>query len=210
VPLLNPARIVRWNADKHYLGDLAAQGLTVVPTRTLPRGTRVPLAQIMAEEGWDRAVVKPAIGASGVDTFLADATRLNEGERPLAARSPNHDYLVQPFLPQFSREGEWSLVFLDNEYSHAVVKRPAAGEFRVHEEYGGSVTAAKPDAGLVRQARRFVDAVEPLAYARVDGVVVDGVLTLVELELIEPELFFRADPRAFERFVAGVRTRLRS
>lgn len=163
----------------------------------------------MAEEGWKRSVVKPAIGASGLDAFEVNTSNRGEVERTLEPLLRDRDFLLQPFLPQIAKDGEWSLVFFDGEYSHAVVKRAAPGEFRVHEEHGGSVSLEAADHALISQAQGIVDTLERPSYARVDGVVVDGVLLLVELELIEPELFFRANPRAPSRFVEAVARRVR-
>ena len=100
-----------------------------------------------------------------------------------------------------SAEGEWSLVFFNREYSHSVLKRPKAGDFRVQADFGGSFEAAAPPAGLVSVAQRILDCVDgPLLYARVDGVQRDGALLLMELELVEPQLFFLDDPGSSERF----------
>jgi hypothetical protein len=115
------------------------------------------------------------------------------------------DVLVQRFLPEVQGEGEWSFVFFAGEFSHAVLKRPALGDFRVQEELGGSVVAAGPAPSLVRDAERFASHVPgPWAYARIDGVVADGKLTLMEIELIEPQLFLSRHPMAAVRMADAV------
>ena len=123
------------------------------------------------------------------------------------------DYLVQAFVPEIARDGEWSLLFFDGVYSHAVLKRAASGDFRVQSQFGGSVEALEPPAELLSSARDALAAVAALgfrdhAYARVDGVVVGGRFRLMELEMIEPALFLAQRPDAAERFANVLRQRL--
>jgi glutathione synthase/RimK-type ligase-like ATP-grasp enzyme len=114
--------------------------------------------------------------------------------------------MVQPFLPEI-QEGEWSLVFLGGEYSHAVVKRPADGDFRVQHDFGGTVERREPEGSLIEDARNVLraaakatkTAIGDILYARVDGIVRDGGLLLMELEVIEPVLFFSHAPGAAAR-----------
>ena len=115
------------------------------------------------------------------------------------------DCLVQPFVPEVQDPGEWSLIFLDGVFSHAVVKRPAAGDFRVQEEFGGTRHPADAPPELVAQAERVLAlAGERTLYARVDGVVRGGLFQLLELELVEPSLFLDVVPAAAERFADAV------
>ena len=116
-------------------------------------------------------------------------------------------------MPEIARDGEWSLLFFDGAYSHAVLKRAASGEFRVQSQFGGSVDAMAPDADMLASAQRALDAVVALghrdhAYARVDGVVVDGRFRLMELEMIEPALFLAPRPEAADVFAGHLLRRL--
>jgi hypothetical protein len=106
-----------------------------------------------------------------------------------------------------AEEGEWSLVFLGGEYSHAVLKRPAAGDFRVQEEFGGTSTMAEAPRSLRESAAQVLTAVEhPWLYARVDGVRGDdGRLLLMELEMLEPLLFLAHHREAPARFAEAIR-----
>jgi hypothetical protein len=113
--------------------------------------------------------------------------------------------MVQAYLPEVASAGEWSLMFFQGQYSHAVLKTPAAGEFRIQAHYGGMTVALAPDAHVIQQAQRVVDALpETPVYARVDGVVRAGQLVLMELEVIEPVLFLGSDPDAAARFAAAI------
>jgi glutathione synthase/RimK-type ligase-like ATP-grasp enzyme len=205
----NPAPLVRWNSDKRYMIELEARGVPVVPTRLLMPGTPT-LANVMDEEKWPEVVVKPAVGAGGRNTFRVRPDEAREPRPGVAALLASAPTIVQPYMEEVTSQGEWSLVFFDGEFSHALVKRPAEGEFRIQQLYGGTVEPAQPTRDQIRQAKRVLDAVdEPLLYARVDGVMRDGNLVLMELEIIEPELFFRTSKGSAERMVEPIQARLK-
>jgi glutathione synthase/RimK-type ligase-like ATP-grasp enzyme len=207
VPVWNPPAVLRWNATKTYLRELAARGVDIVPTRWVTPEAHAGLADLLADVGWPDAVVKPAVSASAYETWRVDAAGLTRDDeerfRRIAARPGGA--LVQRFVPELARDGEWSLMFLAGQYSHAVLKRPRAGDFRVQREHGGTAVAQMPPTYLVAAAQRVVAAAPgPLLYARVDGCAVDGRFVLVELELLEPSLFLAADGGAPERFAAAI------
>ncbi|HEV2845348.1 MAG TPA: hypothetical protein VG477_10920 [Thermoanaerobaculia bacterium] len=205
VPLWNPAPVVRANVDKKYLGDLAAAGIRVVPMAWVEKGSAANLAAILEERGWDEAVVKPAVSASAFQT-----RRTSRAEAPAQQTSFEEllslsSALVQPFLPEIQTRGEWSLIFLGGEFSHAVLKRPREGDFRVQEHLGGSSRPAVASEELIRQARAVVEKIPgPWLYARVDGVESGEGLLLMELELTEPSLFLESDLAAPARFAEAI------
>jgi hypothetical protein len=197
VRVWNPIPMVRWNLHKSYLEELAGAGIPVVPTVRLARGSLADLGALLAEKGWARAVVKPAISASAHETWLLEIAEAGERQARFAALLAERDLLVQRFEPAVRERGEWSLLFFGGVYSHAMLKRPGAGDFRVQEELGGSSTLTEPPEGLVEQAQRILARwSEPPLYARVDGIDLDGTFTLMELELIEPVLFLGSHPQA--------------
>lgn len=205
VSLWNPAPVIRANVDKGYLVDLAAAGIPVVPTVRLEPGERVDLAKVLAERGWDEAVVKPSISASAFRTRRVRREEAAAAQADLEEMLKASGALVQRFLPEIQTRGEWSFIFLGGEYSHAVLKRPKTGDFRVQEELGGSSVLESPVPALVEQARAVTATIPtPWLYARVDGVEIDGVFTLMELELIEPMLFLGWDPQAPARFAEAI------
>lgn len=211
VPLWNPSPLVRWNLDKRYLRELAARGLPTIPTMFIEPEMTATLAGVARALGGDDLVVKPAVSGSAYRTARY-AVIDRESEREFAALRGDGVVLVQPFVADLPRLGEWSLLFFGGEYSHAVLKRPASGDFRVQLEFGGSARPAVAPADLIRQAHDVIACIDgPWLYARVDGCVLDGVLTLIELELIEPVLFLDAAPTAPPRFadvvLRTVRTR---
>lgn len=188
VPIWNPVHALRWNHHKFYLRELQHLGVPIVPTLFLHQGQgdAKHKAQLL---GWRAVVVKPAISASGYRTKVVDLTSPG-AENILLETSQFGDHLVQPFMPEIQQSGEVSLIFFDHKFSHAVLKRPRPGEFRVQAEYGGHEVPFAAEPGLVEQARRVLESSGfKLLYARVDGVVVGGEFRLMELELIEPDLF---------------------
>lgn len=208
VTVWNPPALLRWNADKHYLIDLERAGLPVVPTAWLHRADAGRLPQFLEGLGWPEVVMKPAVSASAFRTV-----RVRRDRRPEALAAARHilahgDLLVQPFLDAVVSTGEWALMFFDGVFSHAVVKRPADGDFRVQQEWGGRETAATPASATLEVAQRAVAHAGPSLYARVDGVAHEGRFLVMELELIEPFLFFLYDVAAAPRFADVIERRL--
>jgi len=203
--LLNPASLVRWNLHKAYLADLAAAGHAVIETVRVPRGEPMSLAALLGERGWKEAVVKPAVSASAHRTFRVGRSEAPSRQGELDTIVSAGDALVQPLAPEVLDAGEWSLVFVAGTFSHAVLKRGAAGEFRVQEEYGGRATPGDPGPAVLAQAAAVLAAAPGLStYARVDGIVRDGAFVLMELELIEPVLYLGVDARAAGRLADAV------
>jgi glutathione synthase/RimK-type ligase-like ATP-grasp enzyme len=198
----NPPPLLRWNLDKAYLEELAARGVSTVPMRRVQRRACVSLATILAEAGWDDAVVKPAISASAYRTFR---TTDKEAEQLFSRLLEEGDALVQHYQPEVVGEGEWSFCFFGGSFSHAVLKRPRKGDFRTQTELGGSRRLMPPPALVVTEAARALACLPSIPlYARVDGIRCGGEFRLMELELIEPVLHFDLDREAAGRFAASV------
>jgi glutathione synthase/RimK-type ligase-like ATP-grasp enzyme len=197
VRVLNAPSLVRWNAEKGYLRDLADRGVAIVPTRWVERGERSSLADIVRETGWTDVVVKPSVSASAHQTWRMSSDEAGAREAEFSSMVDSGRVLVQPFLEAIQTEGEWSLLFYGGEYSHGVLKRPRRGDFRVQQAHGGTSDVMEPSRDVIEQGRLALQAAgESTHYARVDGCVVDGRFVLMELELIEPDLFLRANPAA--------------
>ncbi len=206
IPLFNTAPLVRWNLDKRYLLALAAAGVAVPATRVVPPDASV-IARAVREAGWERAVLKPVVGASGHNVRLVEHGAEAETLAGLP-RSAAACYLMQEFVPEV-QTGELSCVFFDGEFSHAFVRVPPRDEFRVNAQYGGRLMPAYPPATVVRQARAVLDCLPDVPlYARVDGVVRHGRFLLMELELNEPALALNLVPQAADRFADATVRRL--
>jgi glutathione synthase/RimK-type ligase-like ATP-grasp enzyme len=207
--LWNPPEAILWNINKEYLLDLATRGINVVPTAYLNAANRPNLRAVLEQRGWGDAVIKPAIGAGAHGAWRTSWAKAEADQVRLVEQLRTQDLLVQSYLPEVASRGEWSLVFFGLEYSHAVLKRPAGGDFRVQEHLGGITEPAEPERGLIEQARAAVAAAGgPLLYARVDGVECDGQLFLMELEITEPSLFLGLGDRAGHRFAEAIRSAL--
>jgi hypothetical protein len=207
VSLWNPASVVEWNHDKGYLRDLEAKGVPIPPTEWVKQGAELDLASLLADRGWPKAVVKPLVSASAWRTFVTEPRTAAADEPAWRELLRDSGGMVQPFLPEVQTSGEWSLLFFGGEYSHAVLKRPRPGDFRVQSELGGTVDLAPAPGPLLAAARRLLALVEePLLFARVDALEVHGEFLLMELELIEPGLFLGKDPGAPQRFAEAIAT----
>jgi glutathione synthase/RimK-type ligase-like ATP-grasp enzyme len=208
VPVLNAPETVLWNYNKFYLQELEVQGIEIAPTVFVADGSlsAADRARIL---GWQKIVVKPAVSATAHNTWLAESKSFFQGNEP--ARKMQGSYLVQQFVPEVVTNGEISFIYIDGRYSHAVLKRPAAGDFRVQKDFGGSAKLLYPPAALVSQANEIAAAVPYVRgslYCRIDAVEKDGRLLLMELELIEPELFLGLADGAAESFAAATLLRL--
>jgi glutathione synthase/RimK-type ligase-like ATP-grasp enzyme len=201
----NPAALVRWNAHKGYLRALAAAGVATIQTEWLARSLPARLGGLMDARSWRDVVVKPAVSASAHRTFRVAREDADARQPDLDAILATGDALVQPFASEITTDGEWSLLFFGGAFSHAVRKRPAASDFRVQEELGGRAETEVPAPRVVEQAAAALAAAPGrTAYARVDGIVRDGVFVLMELELIEPVLYLSRHPQAPDRLAAAV------
>jgi glutathione synthase/RimK-type ligase-like ATP-grasp enzyme len=207
VPVDNPAAMVRWNAHKAYLRQLAEAGVPSIPTRWLDRADEPAIRRAFDELGTDDLVVKRQVGAGAYQQH-----RLARGDAVPAMGEP---MMAQPFLPSITTEGEVSLVYVDGELSHGVRKRPAAGDYRIQSLYGGSEEShdatdeeqAVARSALAAVAQRFGQA--PL-YARVDLVRHEGTARLIELELVEPYLYPEQADSLGERLAAALSARARA
>lgn len=204
VNLCNPASIVKWNMHKGYLRELERHGVVIPETVWAPKKSGVQLADTLKTRSWTKAVVKPAISATAFNTFLVSAEEADAKQIAFNELNETSDLLLQKFMPEVQREGEWSLLFFDKQFSHAVIKKAKANDFRVQNDFGGTFQAAAPPDFILQQAANILALVkEPLLYARIDGVVSNGQFVLMELELIEPVLFLDQKEDAAER-LAGL------
>lgn len=209
--LFNDASLIRWNVDKHYLADLAARGVAIVPTRYVERGEAGTLAAIMGAEGWDEVVFKPAVSGAARLTFRVSTATVAEHEPVFARCVAQEAMMVQAFEPAIIDDGELSLIVIDGRATHAIRKTARAGDFRVQDDHGGTVHPHGPDAAECAFAEAAVAACPSLPmYARVDFVRSGpGVFRLMELELVEPELFFRFHPPAATALALALAEKLR-
>jgi glutathione synthase/RimK-type ligase-like ATP-grasp enzyme len=205
VPILNDPETVLWNLNKFYLREMPAIGIEIAPT-VFVNGGPITSSAWREIRSWKKSVVKPAVSASAHKTWLFDGAELPE-EDELKSKMEGEAFLIQQFVPEVETQGEISFIYIEGAYSHAVLKRPAAGDFRVQKEHGGSAEPFIPDSALLDQSNEIaatVPQVRDSLYCRIDAVARDGKLVLMELELIEPELFLGLAEGAAERFAEAI------
>lgn len=208
--LWNSPELLRWNTDKTYLKDLEDQGLPVVPTGWLPAGTDASAFQCPEGSLWDELVIKPTISASGQDTFRIKASGWGEALSQIQPLLSERELMVQPFMRTVQTIGEYAFLFFNGRFSHAILKRPKAGEFRVQEHFGGNNQPIQPTLAQLQFAQQVMDQLPAATlYARVDAIEDEnGQLLVSEVELTEPSMYLSQDANAPGRFVEAIRERL--
>lgn len=200
--LLNSQEIVKWNINKNYLFDLEKKGVELVPTIKTSSLNTLEIKSAFERFQTEELIVKPMIGANADDTFRI---RANDSARHLTLESifKNRECMLQPFLQNIVDEGEFSLMYFNGKLSHTILKTVATGDYRVQEEHGGGVIPIEhPESALVISAEKAMASLGEIPfYARVDLVrTPQNTFALMELELIEPCLYFRFGSQAAEDF----------
>jgi glutathione synthase/RimK-type ligase-like ATP-grasp enzyme len=208
LPVWNSVALLEWNSHKSYLIDLQQHGVQTVPTIVVRSGGAPAVRAVVRDAGWSRFVVKPAISASGFDTHALDASCDDAAMRTIEQVTSRGDVLVQPFVDEITSGGEYSLIYIDGRFSHSAMKRASGSEFRVQTEHGGSVMSIDVDERMIDAGARVLQALsETPLYARVDGIARGDEFLLMELEMIEPNLFFELKPESAERFASALKAR---
>lgn len=206
LPVWNAPELMLYNLDKHYLLDLQAAGHAVIPSQIMEATEAFTPEQLFAQN-WQEVVVKPLVSGTGYQTY-----RLKPNDPVpvgLAEAQAASGLLVQPFVPSILSEGEWSLIFFEGEFSHAVNKQPAQGNFLIHEEHGGQTLSKAPPLALWQQAQAFADQqLQACLYGRLDYVLWENQWLLIELEVLEPSLYLAHEPAAPARWARAIAKRL--
>ena len=199
----NPPAIARGNVDKIYLKDLAAAGIAIPKTRWLEQIDADSILHAMEGEAWATAVLKPRIGATAYGTLRVERGSMLSDDELRPARASGA--LLQELIPEVVQRGEVSLVYAGGAFSHAVIKRAKDGDFRVQKDFGGRVDVTTPSPEALAFADRVMSSVPASClYARVDIVESSRGPLLMELELIEPELYFLVVPDAASRMAESI------
>lgn len=203
--LVNPLELVRWNIPKTYLKDLEAGGAPIVPSRFYECFADCDLDENFAAPGVARLIVKPVVSTNANDTYLLTREQVENQSVELAATFGDRPFVVQPFLEAVRDEGEYSLFYIGDGFSHGIRKIPKAGDFRVQEERGAAIEATSLTPELLAAGERVIELVDPAPlYGRCDFLRDAGdVLRVMELELIEPSLYLRTDDEAPRRFAVA-------
>lgn len=203
IKTFNPISVIQKNKHKFYLKELGKKGISILPTIFLEKNSTSNLHDLIPES-WEKMVIKPAFSAGSYLTKLIDRSELKSIQTEFKEHFATKDFLLQEFCPEINELGETSFIFFDGKFSHAVNKKPVENDFRVQIQYGGKYTLIQPNEDLLLQAELVLSKIpEKLLYARVDGIVIENKLHLMEIELIEPDLYFDLAEGARERFIAS-------
>lgn len=196
--LINPLETILWNLDKHYLRDLEQRGIQIPATIYIEKNEAVTLHQLYSKHEFSESILKPVMSAGARHTYRLNKENLLQHEHIFQELIFNEAMMLQPFLHNVTTQGEITLVVIGGKYSHAVLKKAKEGDFRVQDDFGGSVHHYEPTKDEVLFAENVVSVCHPIpVYARVDLLRDNnGHLVVSELELIEPELWFRFHPTA--------------
>lgn len=204
--LINTPDIIWWNMDKKYLGELHKKGVRIIPTQFIEKGAAITLSDLHSKAGWQETVLKPTVGGGGRYTYRLNKAHLTVHEKKFQTLIAEEDFMLQPFQQSILNKGEWSLMFFNDTYSHAVLKKARQGDFRVQDDFGGTVHPYEASQKEINFALQAINAcpTKPI-YARVDMVQDnEEELAISELELIEPELWFRLKPEAADLLASEV------
>ena len=204
--LINSYELIKWNIDKHYLRDLKNNDIQVVPTYFADKGNNISLQEIANLNDWKHIVIKPAISASAFNTYKITNDEIEQKEQLFHELLHTHDMLVQPFFPTISELGEASLMVFGGKFTHAILKKAKAGDFRVQDDFGGTVHDYNPTQEEIKFAEKVFQSCTSLPiYGRVD-IVWDSNkhIYLSELEIIEPELWIRNRPESANKIAEAV------
>jgi glutathione synthase/RimK-type ligase-like ATP-grasp enzyme len=204
IKTLNTIEIIKQNKHKFYLRKMEKEGILILPTIFIDKTEHLNLVEIIPKN-WKKAVIKPAFSAGSYLTEVFEVKDLEKINVEYQHISSEKELLLQEFIPEIQTLGETSFIFFNKNFSHAVNKKPIDGDFRVQSQFGGKYTLIQPSQELIDKAQKVVNTFDgKLLYARVDGIVIDSELHLMEIECIEPDLYFDISEGALERFVASI------
>lgn len=213
--LWNTSPVMEWNHHKRYLMQLQKNGVPMPETILIPQNTDKPMDSILELVPWDDFVMKPCIaaGSGGLRRFSKDSPGLETHFRNLNKHGFKQVYsfgeyefipcdtLVQPYIPEIIEYGEASLIFFGGRYSHSMIKKVKRGDFRAHPIFGAEVREHDPSDEEIRVGVHCLDAVGyPTEYARIDMIPTESMPLVIEVELIDPNLFFDHLPETIESF----------
>lgn len=199
--LINPEALIYWSLDKHYLSDLASAGVRIPPTVFIEMGDQRSLREILTELNWSEFILKPAISGAARHTYRFTKEEASQHESIFSELIQSESMLLQEFQTNILTKGEVAFMVFGGKFSHAVLKRAKAGDFRVQDDFGGTVHPYSPSEAEIAFVEKAFAACTPTpVYARID-VIWDNnnELCIGEIELIEPELWFRMNPESADQ-----------
>ncbi|MEE3098013.1 MAG: hypothetical protein VX312_05105 [Bacteroidota bacterium] len=204
--MINSTETIEWNIDKHYLLDLQEHQIPIPNSEFIKRGSSIDLLLLMQKKNWNEIVVKPTISGAAKNTYRLKEEEIIQFGPTWEKLIYKEDFIVQEFQNNVITEGEVAMIVIGGKFTHAVLKKAKEGDFRVQDDFGGSIAKYNPSEEMVKLAEKCTRILTPIpSYARVD-IIWDNLreLAVSELELIEPELWFRLNPNAAQKLAHHV------
>ena len=204
--MINSTETIEWNIDKHYLLDLQEHQIPIPNSEFIKRGSSIDLLLLMQKKNWNEIVVKPTISGAAKNTYRLKEEEIIQFGPTWEKLIYKEDFIVQEFQNNVITEGEVAMIVIGGKFTHAVLKKAKEGDFRVQDDFGGSIAIYNPSEEMVKLAEKCTCILTPIpSYARVD-IIWDNLweLAVSELELIEPELWFRLNPNAAQKLAHHV------
>lgn len=209
IHVLNDLDTIKWNSSKEYLLELEQKGFPVISGLILEAESKPDLNLIKEKIKSDTIVVKPLVSGGAKNTLKIHISEWDNYTQKLENLLQEEEFLVQPYIPEVAEVGEYSLIFFNGKFSHAVLKTPAKSDFRVQHYFGGTIAVIDPKPEMLESCQKLMDTfASNTLYGRVDGVEIDGVFYLMELELIEPYLFLALSENAIPNYKDALKERL--
>tara|TARA_B100001287_G_C22578292_1_gene479727 strand:- start:68 stop:976 length:909 start_codon:yes stop_codon:yes gene_type:complete len=204
--MINSAETIEWNIDKHYLLDLQEHQIPIPNSEFIQRRSSIDLLELMQKKNWNEIVVKPTISGAAKNTYRLKRGEINQFNPSWEKLIYQEDFIIQEFQNNVITEGEVAMIVIGGKFTHAVLKKAKEGDFRVQDDFGGSIAIYSPSEKMVKLAEQCTRIISPTpSYARVDIIWNNlGDLAVSELELIEPELWFRLNPNAAQKLAEHI------
>ncbi len=204
IKTLNTLDTIYKNKHKFYLKNFQNQGIPILPTVFVEKTNTLNLQEIIPNH-WHKIIIKPAFSAGSYFTTLFEKSDIEKINQHYSDFAKDKELLIQEYFPEIETLGETSFIFFNKKFSHCINKKPVVGDFRIQVQFGGKYTSIEPSKELIAKAQRIVNTFEEdLLYARVDGIVIDDELYLMEIECIEPDLYFDYSKGSHQRFVTSI------
>ena len=203
---INSFDLINWNLDKSYLFDLNNKGVNIASTLLIKKNKNISLKELFSQTNWNEAIIKPTISGAAKNTYRLKKGEINQFNPSWEKLIYKEDFIIQEFQNNVITEGEVAMIVIGGKFTHAVLKKAKEGDFRVQDDFGGSIAIYNPSKEMVKLAEKCTRILNPIpSYARVD-IIWDNLseLAVSELELIEPELWFRLNPNAAQKLAQHV------
>ena len=210
IPIFNPVRIIRKNLHKFYLRELPELNIPTIDTVFVDRNSEITLKSIISEKKWDKFIIKPAVSAGAYKTHLINDYSDDGAEEIFRSMNLESDLLVQKYIPEIITDGEWSTIFFNRDYHYTVNKIPKPGDFRVQTLFDGKYTVCNPPENVLEISKRTAELfLDECLYVRVDGVRSNGQFLIMEIEMIEPDIYLDYHPEGISIFAKSIAKRLK-